>query len=71
MNKKQCTGLLTILSIKRLPPSVIGTSTTIHHVRVVPTLTLPSKQPLSDAGIGALLLVRQTRLQDTRVRKIY
>lgn len=42
---------------------------TIHHVRIVPTLSLTTKQSLSDSGI-ALLLVLHSRLQDTRVRKI-
>jgi hypothetical protein len=42
---------------------------TIHHVRIVPTLSLATKQSLSDSGI-ALLLVLHSRLQDTWVRKI-
>ena len=45
-------------------------SRTVHHARiVVPTLSLSTKQSLSDSGI-ALLLVLHSRLQDTRVRKI-
>ncbi len=50
----------------RLPPCIIGV---VHHVRVVPTLALTSKQSLADSGI-ALRLVLHPCLQDARVHKI-
>ena len=61
------------MSMEQLPPPVPGTGT-VHHAGVVPTLALSaSKQPLSNAGIVALLLVQRACLclQDARVRKLY
>jgi hypothetical protein len=57
---------LTPADLPCLPPSK---TRTIHHARIVPTLSLTTKQSLSDSGI-ALLLVLHSRLQDTRVGKI-
>lgn len=54
---------------KGLPSAVYATP--VHHAGVVPTLGLTAIQPLSDSGAGSLLLVLHSRLQDTRVRKIY
>jgi hypothetical protein len=58
---------LQLQEISKLPSPITGI---IHHVGVVPTLTLTAKQTLSDSG-AALRLVLHSRLQDTRVCKIH
>ena len=54
------------LSWSYLPPRY---TRAVHHALIVPTLSLTTKQSVSDSGI-ALLLVLHSRLQDTRVGKI-
>lgn len=56
-------------SSSELPPRS-WESRVVHHVRVVPTLALPTEQSLPDSGVALLRLVLHPGLQDARVRKI-
>lgn len=59
-------AMLSLLaSLPRLPSPVVTLA--VGH-RIVPTLRLTPEHSLSDVDIG---LVLHSRLQDTRVRKIY
>ena len=53
--------------LHKLPPCEIVV--VVHHVRIVPTLALTTKQPLAGSCV-ALRLMLHSCLQDTRVRKI-
>jgi hypothetical protein len=53
--------------LPQLPPGISGI---VHHVGVVPTLALTTKQSMARSGI-ALRLMLHPGLKDTRVRKIY
>ena len=52
------------LLLPNLPPAE---PTAVHQARIVPTLTLTTKEPLPRGGAGLLV---HSRLQNTRVRKI-